>query len=495
MADEGLFLLDRAGRVAFVNPAAERMFGWSLDEMRGRTLHDLVHPIGPDGLPLPGAKCPVVRALARKSALRGHEDVFRTRSGRRLPVECSVTPLGGRDQFKGGVLVVHDLTERKRIERELQERAEEAERRKNEFLATLSHELRNPLAAVTAALHVVRHARASDEMRERALSTLERQVSHQVRLLDELLDLARMTRGKIRLRKERVDLVALVRNVLADHATDLEARGLTLETDFADEPVPVEGDSIRLAQIATNLISNALKFSRSKGRIVVSLRITSGRGGNCVQLSIADEGIGIEPGRLERIFEPFARPNARPAEGIGMGLALTRRLVELHGGDVRAASKGDERGAEFVVELPLAPAEMAATGDGVRGSDAQPRPLRVLVVEDNPDAAEALSDLLRVLGHRPEIAGDGDEAVRLARSLRPDVMLCDIALPGRSGHEVASELKSDPSTRDIRLFAFSGYGGPSDHERSLRAGFERHLVKPVGADALESLLAESGANA
>jgi CheY-like chemotaxis protein len=318
---------------------------------------------------------------------------------------------------------------------------------------------------------------------------MARQVRHLTHLVDDLLDVSRLTRGKVQLRKQRLDLGQLARTTAEDRRPVLEGAGLALQLEVPQTPVWVLGDATRLAQILTNLLDNAAKFS-GRGR-TVTVRVTADAVRDQAVLSVRDQGIGIEPEMLSRVFNVFAQADKsldRSGGGMGLGLALVKGLAELHGGKVEATSEGPGKGAVFTVRLPLEqePAALAA-------SPSEPQPsgkhFRILIVEDNKDAANSLSILLEVLGHEVKVAYTGPAGVEAAREWRPDVVLCDIGLPGLDGYGVARELRLNPTTARVRLLALTGYGQEEDKRRSREAGFDYHLVKPADPEELHRLLA------
>ncbi|MFN3650923.1 MAG: PAS domain S-box protein [Armatimonadota bacterium] len=377
----------------------------------------------------------------------------------------------------------------------------QADRSKDEFLAMLAHELRNPLAAVSNALEVMRSSPADSPAHRRASDVVERQLRHQVRLVDDLLDVSRISRGKVELRRQPVNLLRLVRETAEDHRRLLEANGLslTLELPESAEPLWIEGDPTRLAQVLGNLLNNAVKFTDRGG--CVAVRVWHDTATAAAIISVRDTGIGIETEMLPHVFEPFSQADRsldRSRGGLGLGLALVQGLTQLHGGEVTVRSRGLGAGSEFSVRLPLLaqPDASAVPDDGTDGTRrhaparemAADAPLRVLIVEDNVDAAETLQDILSLAGYEPHLSHSGTAGVEAARRLRPDVVLCDIGLPGMDGHAVARALRADPATRSARLIALSGYGRPEDLERSAAAGFELHLTKPVNPAALRRVI-------
>jgi signal transduction histidine kinase/CheY-like chemotaxis protein len=365
----------------------------------------------------------------------------------------------------------------------------EADRRKDQFLAMLAHELRNPLAPIRNALHVLALRGEDSETRRWAGDIMARQTLHLGRLVDDLLDVSRITRGKIRLRRERLDLSGLVRAAVGDHRGAMEAGGLTVAAELPERPVWVLGDATRLAQVVGNLVHNAGKFTAAGGRVTVRLAVDPRE--RTAAVSVSDTGIGVDPALLPRLFEPFTQGDVsldRSRGGLGLGLALVRGLVELHGGRVSARSGGTGQGAEFTFWLPLEPVPAAAPEGGAPGG-CSAAALRVLVIEDHRDAAETLRVVLRLSGHDVQVAGSGPAGVALARDFQPDVVLCDLGLPGLDGYAVARELQKEPATARARLVALTGYAQDEDRQRSREAGFELHLTKPVDPGELERLLA------
>jgi len=388
----------------------------------------------------------------------------------------------------------HDITTQKRAEAALRERAEaltaEA-RRKDDFLAMLAHELRNPLGAVGNALKVMSLAQPDSPEYARAREVAARQVQHQSRLVDDLLDVSRIQLGKIELRREPLSLAQVVRHTVEDQRNALEAAGLTLSAEVPDQAMPVLGDRTRLVQIVGNLLHNAGKFTPPGGRVTIRLACNPAAGQ--AELTVADTGMGIAPELLPRLFDPFTQAETsldRSGGGLGLGLALVKGLARLHGGTVRAESDGLGRGSRFMVTLPLTADQVVAEEPAV--SNARQRRLRVLVIEDIEDAAETLRDLLELWGHEADVALSAIDGLETARRIRPDAVLCDIGLPGISGYEVAAQLRADPATASTRLIALTGYGAPDDRRRSHEAGFDLHLTKPVVPEELQKALGEIG---
>jgi PAS domain S-box-containing protein len=381
-----------------------------------------------------------------------------------------------------------DITMRKQAEelRASEAALREANRRKDEFLGMLSHELRNPLAPIRNALYLLDHAEPTGQEAHRARDVINRQVGHLTRLVDDLLDVSSITRGKIELRRVELDLAALVRRTADDYRPILQDRGLDLVAESADSELVVNGDETRLAQVFGNLLSNAAKFTPAGGLVKIAARADDGH----AVVRVRDTGPGVAPDVLTTIFEPFTQAKqtlARTEGGLGLGLALVKGIVSLHGGEVNVASGSG--GAEFIVRLPLAVRgeHHAAPPEAPAGAAAPVSYHRVLVVEDNKDAAETLAEMVRMLGHGVEVAYDGPTALRRAGDYHPDLVLCDIGLPGMDGYGVAHGLRAAHG-RNVRLVALSGYAQQEDVAMAMEAGFDEHVAKPCGPEQIERLL-------
>jgi PAS domain S-box-containing protein len=382
-----------------------------------------------------------------------------------------------------------DVTDRKRAERELHE----ADRRKDEFLAMLSHELRNPLAPILNAIEIIERAEPGQEdLRAMFQAVIARQVQHMKRLLDDLLDVSRVSQGKIELRKQPIDLATLLLQAVEVSRPLMSEKRLQLGLTLAQHPMPLEADPTRIIQVFANILNNAAKFTPPQGRITLSSAV---EGGDAV-VRVRDDGAGMSPDLLSSAFDLFVQERRAPDRaqgGLGIGLTLVRTLVRMHGGSVQALSEGPGRGSELVVRLPLAPAvEVPA-----RFTPARPAgtiaavPLRVLVVDDNVDAARAMEHVLRMGGHKVRVAYDGPGALAAATAEPPDLVLLDIGLPGMDGYAVAAQMRASGLDR-VALVAVTGYGQDEDLRRSRAAGFEQHLVKPVDTAVLRRVLAEVG---
>jgi PAS domain S-box-containing protein len=392
-----------------------------------------------------------------------------------------------------------DVTERKRVEEELRksqqelrqriEQLAEADRRKDEFLATLAHELRNPLAPLRNAVELLRRSGANPGLIEQARGVMGRQLDQMVRIVDDLLDVSRISQGKVQLRKERVELEVVVRSAVEGARPFIDAQGHQLTITLPPEAVWFDGDPTRLAQVISNLLNNAAKYTEKGGHIW----LTAERRGSEAVLSVRDTGIGIAAEHLPQLFEMFSQiipALERSQGGLGIGLSLVRGLVELHGGRVQARSDGIGRGSEFIVRLPVVDVPIRQQPEGPADDGLPPgtRKWRILVVDDNRDAADSLAMMLQMMGHETCTAYDGLETVQAAATFRPQVVLLDIGLPKMNGYEVARHIRQQPWGEGLALIALTGWGQEEDKRRALDAGFDHHLTKPVGATALEKLL-------
>jgi CheY-like chemotaxis protein len=374
----------------------------------------------------------------------------------------------------------------------LYDKLRETDRRKDEFLATLAHELRNPLAPIRNSVLILRLKGEGDADSQWAREVIERQVGHMSRLIEDLLDVSRITRNKLELRLDRVDLAAAVGDAVETSRPLLDGSGHELRLELPAEPISLHADRTRLVQVFASLLNNAAKYTERGGVIELSVRSR----GDAVEVSVKDSGVGIAPEQLPHVFEMFAQftPSIERSQGgLGIGLALVKGLVQLHKGTVEARSAGLGKGSEFVVRLPLASASTSSGGRSVLGEEADAeRPLsRVLVVDDSEDIAESLGRVLSLKGHEVHLAYDGEKAFALAGSLRPDIAVLDIGLPGMNGYELARAIRKQPWGRGITLIAVTGWGQLNDRRRSSEAGFNHHLVKPVEPTTLLQLIGAS----
>jgi PAS domain S-box-containing protein len=455
--------------------------------LHGRTIHDFISPDSHE----------VLDALIRDGK-RGDTQGslgFIDGEGKVVQTFVGVRPL--REGALGLCLLLTDLTEQRHYE-ELQRTQwalREADRKKDEFLATLAHELRNPLAPLRHSVEILKARGLERPEQSKAADIIDRQVQVMARLLDDLLDVSRIAREKPELRFEVVDLTVVMEAAIETSRPLIERARQRLTVKLPSPPVRLFGDAVRLAQVFGNLLNNAAKYTEEEG----SIEISAERQGTDVVVSVRDDGMGIDDVLLPHVFELFSQARdalVRSQGGLGIGLSLVKALVELHGGTVEARSGGRGEGSEFVVRLPRLPDEAAldtrAAREASRSKEATVR--KVLVADDNKDGAQSLAELIRFLGHDVHIAYDGEQAVAAAEALRPQVMLLDIGMPDIDGYEACRRVRAQPWGREVFLVAITGWGQPADKLQSAEAGFDRHLVKPVTFASLRSLLEEQGAD-
>jgi PAS domain S-box-containing protein len=483
--DYAILLLDTRGCVLSWNDGATLLFGYHAAEVIGQSFLKFFIPEDVDT----GRAQAEVRQAASSGQVTCDQWQVR-RDGTRFWGCAVVTALRDeRGELKGFAKVIRDTTDRKQLEMELRRQAEEladANRRKDEFLAMLSHELRNPLAPVLNSVHVLRQAPDDPTLVQFAGNMVERQVRHMARLIDDLLDVTRLTHGKVRLRTERIELGALAERVAEGVRPLMEERGHEFTVVPCAEPVWLEADPVRLDQVLVNLLNNAAEYTDRGGHI--QLLVT--REAPDVLIQVRDDGTGIAPDLLPRVFDLFAQADTsldRGGGGLGIGLALVKRVVTLHGGSIRVHSEGPGRGSTFTVRLPAA-SDQAGESTPPAECTAEPRSLRMLVVDDNVDMAMSLSMLLQMHGHGVKTSHDGAAALELSRADDFDVILLDIGLPSLDGYEVAHRIRSRQIGTQPLLVGISGYGFEADRRRAMDAGFDIYLVKPVDPRVIENLL-------
>ena len=453
----------------------------------------------PDGSFMPHEQCPMAQVVNGEILeARDAEVLIERPDGSRITVIVNIRPLkGSNGEITGAINCFYDITERSRIERERQQQADalaDLNRRKDEFLALLSHELRTPLAPIRNGVEILRRFGSDEQKVKPATEMMQRQVGHMVRLVDDLLDISRITRAKIELRKEPVELASVVHHAVEAVRPFCQSMGHELTVTLPAEPTYLNADPVRLGQVVGNLLNNAFKFTDKGGHIW----LTAEREGNQVLIRVLDTGIGIAAEQLPRIFEMFAQADTsleRSRDGLGLGLTLVKNLVEMHAGTVEARSAGVGQGSEFVVRLPVLSGPLPPLSREPSG----PKPVaiaprRILVVDDNQDSADSLATLLRLTGHEVHIAHDGLEALEGAATFQPEVILLDVGLPRLNGYEAARRIREQQRHKAPTLVALTGWGQEEDRRRTKEAGFDAHLVKPVDFAALTKLLAESGAN-
>ena len=480
---EAIYGTDLSGVCTFCNRACARLLGYdSPAALIGRQMHPLIHHTRADGRPYPPEQSPIYQAMRHREQAHVDDEVLWRADGTSFPAEYWSHPIVRGDEVLGAVVTFLDITERRTAEQEIQEGVQ----RREQFLAMLSHELRNPLAAILSATRLLGQAEWGTNVacREAGL-VVDRQARHMTRLLDDLLDVSRITRGRIVLRTEPLDLRDTARSAIEALGPLFAEHDTHLTVDIPDTPLRVVGDAARLHQIQANLLSNATKYTDRGGHVRFTLRLD----GDEARIRVSDDGRGIESSLLPKIFDLFVQGDqsiARSEGGLGIGLTLLQSLAELHGGRVEARSDGPGSGSEFTVWLPLAPAG-AVTPDPV--DDGPRRAARtVVVVEDQPDARRMLQLLLESFGLEVTTAENGERGAELIEELMPDVAIVDLGLPVMSGFDVARQLRQNPACRRLRLIALSGYGQDADVQKSIDAGFDEHLTKPPDQDRLERLL-------
>ncbi|MEX1032758.1 MAG: ATP-binding protein [Cellvibrionaceae bacterium] len=380
---------------------------------------------------------------------------------------------GMAERTRGAIL--KELRDSEERYRAIAESLRQADKYKDEFLAILAHELRNPLAPVQTGLEVLRLTQGMPAAAQSPLAMMERQMAHLVRLVDDLLDISRISRGKVNLHLEKADVADIIRKAVETTTCYLYAGTRTVSIELPPEPLMVRGDPVRLAQILGNLLSNAGKHTEENGHIWVSAR----RDGHQAKIVVRDDGVGIAPDKVDKLFEMFRQLDATRRDGLGIGLALARKLVELHGGSITGRSEGLGQGAEFELYLPHLRAEEQTSSPDKEPKDIELDGLKVLVVDDNRDAAASLEMLLQLLGAQPRLAHDGPSALAQLGEFYPDLVLLDIGLPGMDGYEVARCMREQAEGKHIKIIAVSGLGQDEDRQRSLQAGINEHLVKPI----------------
>ena len=482
---DAVVVTDAHGRVTLLNPVAQALTRWDADAI-GRPI-DEVFRIVNEATRSP-VENPVAKVL-REGAIVGlaNHTVLIGRDGTELPIDDSGAPIrDGRGRVAGVVLVFRDITARRAAEQELHEN----DRRKDEFLAMLAHELRNPLAPIRNAAHTLALLGTPDDRIHWVSGVIERQVGLMTRLVDDLLDVSRITSGKITLQREPISIAAVIAQAVEAARPPAESRKETLEVDVDPDVGWVDGDQARLVQAVGNLLDNAIKYTEEGGHIRLTARVD----GREVVIAVRDSGVGIAGDLLPHVFDLFTQADrslARRQGGLGIGLTLVRRLVDMHGGRVEAASEGPGHGSEFTIRLPRLAVDAAEPVaepalDAPEGPAAAAR--RVLVVDDQADSTDSLALFLRLRGHQVHTASDGPGALAEFARCQPEVVFLDLGLPGMSGYDVARRLRAMPEARDVRLVAVTGYGTEADREQTRAAGFDVHLAKPVDPHAVEALL-------
>lgn len=484
-APVALFVSDRNATIQYYNSQAAEL--WGDEPVPGEDRYFGGQALRrPDGSLITEEESPVAEVLRTGKLLTNMEFLVERPDGSRIPILMNLAPLKGpRGEIVGAVTSFIDIGEQKAAQESLREAGE----RMNQFLAILGHELRNPLAPIRNALEILRTTEAEPSTVLAASGMMERQVNHMIRLVDDLLDVSRISQGKIDLRRARTDLTALVGHVVEGAQSLAQPKNLELTLHSTEEALYLRVDPTRISQIVGNLINNACKFTPEGGHVTVSLS----REGDQAVIRVRDDGIGIAPGQLRRIFEMFTQLDTsleRSESGLGIGLTLAKKLVEMHDGSIEARSAGLGKGSEFIVRFPIPAEAIVDTGQPPAVSLPALTGRRVLIVDDNTDAATSLAMLLTMTGNETHTAHDGLEALDAAEALRPEIILLDIGLPKLNGYEVCRRLRREPWGATITVIALTGWGQKEDVRNSIEAGFNGHMVKPVELSALAKLLAE-----
>jgi PAS domain S-box-containing protein len=470
------------GYVTSWNLGASRLFGYSAEEMVGKSITQIIPS------ELHNEEKEILARLRRGEQIDHFETVRVRKDGRRIAISLTVSPIrNASGAIVGASKVARDISERKQAEAALRE----ADRRKDEFLAMLAHELRNPLAPIRNATALVCRAQDLNPDLHTACGIIDRQVRQMTHLVDDLLDVSRITAGRVRLQEEVLDLSAVLALAIESSRPALENSGNEFALDLPQQPIYVRGDRVRLAQVFSNILGNAAKYTPGGGNVRLELR----REDTQAVVRIRDSGIGIPPHMLKFVFDLFAqvdRAYDRTGGGLGVGLTVAKRLVEMHHGRIEAMSLGVNTGSEFVVRLPVIADAQAVQAPRAHDAGARSVRRKVLIADDNQDAAASLGMLLHVMGHETRLAHDGLEALEAAEVFRPDIVLLDIGMPQLNGYETARRLRARPWAASTVLIALTGWGQEADRRRARDAGFHHHVVKPLDPDVLAEMLEHAG---
>lgn len=488
---DAIIAMDEDMNVSYWNGIAEDLTGWTAGEIIGQSAKNLFGRIVGNS---------PMEQIPQRFFRDGHytgEVGARKKNGELFIADVHIKGITGPDGRRGGIVAsFRDVTGRRRMEETLKEseqralalveQLQKADKSKNDFLGVLSHELRNPLATIMAAAALLGVTK-DDQQTRRTKDIMERQGRQLCRLVDDLLDLTRICEGRIRLKKERIDLNRIAVNVVNDMQGQFAAKGVGIGAGLSPEPIYADADPVRITQAAGNLLFNALKFTNSGGRVW----ITVCREENSAVISVEDSGVGISPDVLPGLFESFSQVNdslARSGGGLGLGLSITKGIVRLHGGEVTAQSAGPGKGAVFGIRLPVTITKGGKEPEMTKQAKHAARPLKILIVEDNRDFADTIHSMLTAVGYRVSTAYDGSEGLKQAKKFKPDAVFCDIGLPGMDGFEFAKTIRREKGLKDVNLIALTGYAGQHDMEHALESGFNTHLAKPVDLPALRQVL-------
>lgn len=477
-SDDAIISKDFNGIIMTWNASAQRILGYTAEEAIGKHI-SLIIP--EDRFE---EETGIITSIRSGRRVEHFETVRLGKSGKLVNLSITVSPIrDASGKIVGASKVARDITERIEIENALRE----SERRKDEFLAILAHELRNPLAPLRNALAIFRSGKANEGTQAQAREMMERQINQMVRLVDDLMDISRITRDKIQLQKEHIKLDVLLQNAVETAQPIIDSFGHYLKLNLPPEPVYIDGDMVRLAQVFSNLLNNAAKYTRRGGNILISGR----REGDNVIIHVTDSGIGISAELLPRVFDMFLQADSaieRSHGGLGIGLTLVRKLVEMHGGRVEAFSEGENKGSDFIVTLPASSSQVSEASDNKIKSEDKPVGTRVLVIDDNVDSARTLGWMLELQGHDIQLAFNGKDAMAAAEKFQPRIVMTDIGLPGITGYELCALMREIPGMKDAVFIAQTGWDQEKHKRQSKEAGFDYHLIKPVEMNKLEQLL-------
>src|SRR5579863_5435226 len=491
-SDDAIVSKTLEGLIQSWNAGATRIFGYEESEVIGKPITIIIPP------ELHDEERRILDQVRHGERVDHFDTIRLTKDGRRIAISLTVSPIRvKKGTIVGASKVARDVSERKAAEQALRESAQrlqaseealrDADRRKDESLALLAHELRNPLAPIRYALAANKKEGRTPDQQRRAEEVIERQVTHMSRLLDDLLDVSRITRGTLELKKSPTELTLVVGSAIETARPMLDSKHHTLALDLPKHAVRLEADAVRLAQVFSNLLINAAKYTDPGGRI----QLRAAQHGSELVVAISDNGMGISDDMKPRLFTLFSQAQSaigRSEGGLGVGLSLVRGLVGLHGGTVVAASEGPGKGSEFTVRIPLGTALECPDSDAAMDVPVPGAGLKILVVDDSRDAADTCAILLELSGHHVQTAYTGQRALELAESFRPHVFLLDIGLPDFDGYQLAGKIRGTPWGRGAVLIAVTGWGQEADRRRAFEAGFDQHLTKPIAAETVESLL-------
>jgi PAS domain S-box-containing protein len=485
---DAVITTDVARRVTSLNPVAEAMTGWSIAEARGKPLERVFNIVNEDTRRVVDNPVAQVLHLGKIIGLANHTALIK-KDGTEIAIEDSAAPIRDKKgNVCGAVMVFHDVTKRRRAEQALRD----TDRRKDEFLATLAHELRNPLAPIRQAAHILRAQTATEAQKLWSQDVIDRQVQHMALLIDDLLDISRVSRGTLDLRIATTELAEVIEAAIETARPIVDAKRHKLSVETPHEAVKFAADPLRLAQVLSNLLTNAAKYTDPGGQI----RLRAWSDSQAITLSVSDNGIGIPTDNIESVFAMFSQVKAsqdRSDGGLGIGLALAKGLVELHGGTIEATSEGLGKGSEFIVRLPHGVISAPVPHETAAASTALARHRRILIADDNHDAADSLAVLLQMQGHEVTVVRNGREALTTINAVRPEIALLDIGMPELDGYEVARQVRQNTLGRAVTLIAVTGWGQDRDKARALGAGFNHHLTKPIEPTQLLDLIRSSDA--